>query len=132
MHEADVHAVAVVAEDAYLALVDKVATVATDEPTAELGLDGLGGTAQHVATQFAVRVIVYLHVVVLRLHLVEAINVDAHPKSAGTIGEMDEFGVGILHLVVCYVHTQAIEQLLLMVIGSLLKAYDIRYDNDDG
>lgn len=130
--EADVHAVAVVAEDAHLALVDEVATVAADEPAAEAGFDGLGGAAQHVVAQFAVRVVVYLHVVVLRLYVVEAVDVDTHLQSAGAIDEMDELGVGIFGLVVHYIHAQAVEQLALMTVGGMLQAYDIRYDNDDG
>ena len=44
----DVHAIAVVAEDTYLVLVDEISPVAADEVVAELVLDGLGGAAQHV------------------------------------------------------------------------------------
>ena len=46
--ESDVHAIAVVAEDTYLVLVDDLSPVAADEVVAELVLDGLGGAAQHV------------------------------------------------------------------------------------
>ena len=46
--ESDVHAIAVVAEDTYLVLVDDISPVAADEVVAELVLDGLGGAAQHV------------------------------------------------------------------------------------
>ena len=130
--EAYVHAVAVVAEQAYLALVDEVAAVAADEPAAETGLNGLGGTAQHVVAQFAIRVVVHLYVVVLRLHIIEAVNVDAHLQSASAINEMDELGVGIFGLVVDDIHAQTVEQLALMTVGGLLQAYDIRYDNDNG
>ena len=46
--EFDVHAVAVVAEDLYLVLVDDVATVTADEVLAKLVLNGFGSAAQHV------------------------------------------------------------------------------------
>ena len=46
--EPDVHAVAIVAENLYLVLVNDIATVATDEVVAEFVFYGLGGAAQHV------------------------------------------------------------------------------------
>ena len=46
--ESHVHAIAVVAEDTYLVLVDDISPVAADEVVAELVFDGLGGAAQHV------------------------------------------------------------------------------------
>ena len=48
--ESDVHAIAVVAEDTYLVLVDEVTPMTADEPAAKLRFNGLGGAAQHIIT----------------------------------------------------------------------------------
>ena len=104
MSELDIHAVTVVTEDTYLVLIDDVAPMTADEPVAELALDGLGSATQHVVAQLAVGLVVYLHIVVLRLHVVEAVNVDAHLQAAGAVYQVDELGVGALGLVVHDIH----------------------------
>ena len=130
MHQLDIHAISVVAEDLNLILIHDVASVATDEVLSKLTLDSLGGTAQHIVAQLAIGLVVYLDIVVLRLYIVEAIDIDAHLESTGTVYEVDEFGVSVIGLIIHDVHTYAVEQCTLVTIDSLLHTDDIGHYND--
>ena len=44
---------------------------------------------------------------------------------------MDEFGVGIVGLVIDHVHAYAVEQCTLMAVDGLLQANDIGYNDDE-
>jgi hypothetical protein len=91
MHETNIHPITIVTEDSYLVLVDKIPSMASDQPFTELGLYGFGCTTQHIVTKLTIGVIIDLHVVILRLHIVEAINVDAHLQFSCAVYEIYKF-----------------------------------------
>ena len=130
MHKFDIHAVSIVAEDFNLILIHDIATVASDEVLAKLVLNSLGGATQHIVAQLAICLIINLHIVVLRLYIVEAIDADTHLQAACAIDKMNELRVGIIGLIVDHIHTDTVEQSTLMAIDSLLCADDIGHDDD--
>ena len=130
MHKLYIHTVTVVAENLNLVLIYNIATVATDKVLTELVLDGLGGAAQHVIAEFSVRLITDLHVVVLRLHIVETVDADTHLETTRAINQVNQFGVVIVGLIIHHVHTDTVKQGALVAIDSLLQAYDLgHYDH---
>lgn len=130
MHKLNVHAIAVVAEDLNLIFINDVATVTAYEILAKLVLDSLGGTAQHIVAEFAIGFVVNLYIVILRLYIVEAVDIDTHLQTTGTINKVYEFWVGIVGFIIHHVHAYAVEQCTLVAIDGLLQADDIGHNDD--
>ena len=126
----DVHAISVIAEDFNLVLVNNIATVTADEIFAELTLNGLCSAAQHIVAELAIGLIINLHVVILRLHIVKAVNANAHLEAAGTVNKVYQLGIGIVGLIIHHIHAYAVEQGTLMAIDCLLQTDNIRHNND--
>ena len=97
----------------------------------EILLNGLGTTTQHIRQELALILVIYLHIVILRLHIVERVGVDGELQRAVVVIEVYQRRIGHRTLTHRHLILQHLQLLGLVAVGGVEGQHSIRYGHNE-